>query len=112
MQVRYIVAVLAVMLLAGFVTVRAQEGEKPRKEKTPAAKIVKPWSDLKDLSDEQQGKIKEIHAKALEEMKAIRQKETADIMALLTDAQKEELKSIQEKERAAKKATKKEEPTS
>lgn len=112
MQLRYVVAVLAAVLLATFVTVRAEEGDKPKKEKAPSAKITKPWSDLKDLSDEQKTKIKEIHQKANEEVKAIRDKENADITALLTDAQKEELKSMQEKEKADKKSSKKEEPTS
>ena len=111
MQVRYVVVALCVMLLAGLVTVRAEDAAKPKKDKAASAKLVKPWSDLKDLSEEQKTKIREIHAKALDEIKAIKEKENADITALLTDAQKDEVKSIAEKEKAEKKSAKKDEPT-
>ena len=112
MQFRYVVVALCVMLLAGLVTVRAEDAAKPKKEKASSAKLFKPYSDLKDLSDEQKTKIKEIHGKALDEIKAIKEKETADITALLTDAQKDEIKSMMEKEKAEKKSAKKDEPTS
>jgi hypothetical protein len=88
------------------------KSDKPKKDKATSAKLVKPWSDLKDLSDEQKTKIREIHAKALDEIKAIKEKENADITALLTDAQKDEIKSMTEKEKAEKKSSKKEESTS
>jgi hypothetical protein len=80
---------------------KAADGEK--KEKKPA-KLTKPWSELTTLSEDQSNKIRDIHAKALAERKAIEDKEEADIMALLTDAQKSELKSIAEADAAAKKA--------
>jgi len=80
---------------------KAEGGEK--KEKKPA-KLTKPWSELTSLSEDQSSKIREIHAKSLAERKAIEDKEEADIMALLTDAQKTELKSIAESDAAAKKA--------
>ena len=110
MQVRSIAVVLCVMLLAGFVTVRAEETDKPKKEKATAAKVVQPWSKISSLSEDQKSKIKEIHAAALEEIRKIKEKENADIMAVLTDEQKAELKELQEKEKADKKAAKKEEP--
>jgi Spy/CpxP family protein refolding chaperone len=112
MRFRYIVAVVCVMFLASF-AVRAEEGEKPAKKSGgAAAKVVQPWSKLTGLTDEQKTQIKEIHQKANDEIKVIREKENTDIMALLTDAQKEELKSLQEKEKADKKSekAKKDEP--
>ena len=58
---------------------------------TRPAKLTKPWSEIKDLSDEQVTKIKTIHEKFLEEQHVLESKQKADIMALLTDAQKKEL---------------------
>lgn len=57
------------------------------------ARLVKPYSELKDLTEEQVTKIKEIHEKALGEMHEIETKEKADCMAILTDAQKKELET-------------------
>ena len=48
--------------------------------------------DLASLTDDQKQKIADIHSKALEQMKQVRDTEKADIMALLTDDQKAELK--------------------
>jgi len=60
-------------------------------------KLTKPWSELKDLTDDEKSKILEIHGKALEDMKAIRDKEKEDIMALLTEDQKKEVSDLDEK---------------
>jgi hypothetical protein len=68
------------------------------------AKLTKPWSELTDLSDEQKAQIAAVHAKALEETKAIRDKETADIDAVLTDDQKKELTALEAKTAAGRKA--------
>lgn len=70
-------------------------------------KLVKPWGDLKSLSDEQKAKIDAIHKKALAEINAIEKKEKDEIMSLLTDANKAELKDQAEakkKDAAGKKA--------
>jgi hypothetical protein len=81
---------------------KAAEGEK--KEARKPAKLNKPWGQLTSLSEDQSSKIRAIHAKALAETKAIEEREKAEIMALLTDAQKAELKSAAEADAAAKKA--------
>jgi hypothetical protein len=81
---------------------KTAEGEK--KEAKKPAKLTKPWSQLTTLSEDQSSKIRDIHAKALAETKAIEEKEHADILALLTDAQKSELSSQVDAEAAAKKA--------
>jgi Spy/CpxP family protein refolding chaperone len=65
------------------------------------AKLTKPWSELSDLSDDQKTQIIAIHQKANQEMDAIREKERADILALLTDDQKTELAEDEAKAREA-----------
>src|SRR5262245_22479103 len=92
MRVKPLLAIAALVLLAAFV-VRAQDKPKP-------IKLVQPWSKLTTLNDEQKTKLNDIHQKALAEIKAIHEKEEADCMALLTDAQKSELKKIEEQEKA------------
>jgi Spy/CpxP family protein refolding chaperone len=104
MQVRWVMTVMCALLLTAFVAVRAEDKPADESKKDVAkAKVVQPWSKLSGLTDDQKAKIKEIHAKANDEIKAIKEKEKADIMALLTDEQKEELKKAMEAEATAKK---------
>src|SRR5262245_14696496 len=93
MRVKPMVAVCALVLLVGLV-VRAQDKTKPIKRDKPSSK-------LNSHSDDQKTKINDLHQKALAEIKAIRDKEEADCTALLTDAQKTELKKIEDAEKAA-----------
>ena len=74
------------------------EPAKPAATAAPV-KLTKPWSDLTTLSEDQKQKIHEIHVKALAQVNEIEKQEKADIMALLTDAQKSELKEAAAKER-------------
>ena len=70
--------------------------------RTPAAstiKLVKPWSELTSLTDAQKVKIHDIHVKALAQINEIERQEKADIMVVLTDAQKVELKNTQAEDR-------------
>lgn len=68
-----------------------------------SARLVKPYSDLKDLSSEQEAKLKSIHAKYLAEMNQIRAKEKDESMAVLSDDQKKELVEVTAKAAAEKK---------
>lgn len=68
---------------------------------TRPAKLTKPWSEIKDLSDDQVVKIKEIHEKFLQQQHELESKEKADIMALLNDAQKKELDEVRVEEKKA-----------
>jgi Spy/CpxP family protein refolding chaperone len=93
---------------------KAKDAPAAKKEKPKTVKLVKPWSLLTSLSDEQKTKIDSIHDAAREEIKKIEAKEKDDIMAVLSDAQKKELEAALEKEKADRKAAtehKKEEPT-
>lgn len=76
----------------------------PAKPAAAAVKITKPWSDIASLNDEQRTKIHDIHAKALAQINEIEKQEKADIMALLTDAQKTEMKEAAAKARKPKTA--------
>jgi hypothetical protein len=95
MRVKPLVVVIAMVLLGTFV-VRAQDAAKPR-----AIRLVKPWSQMTSLTDEQKGKIADIHAKANAAKKEIEAKERADILSLLSDEQKAEAKKVEETDRAA-----------
>jgi Spy/CpxP family protein refolding chaperone len=94
-----IVSVVAVLMSASLL-IAADEGAAPAAQPEAhhrAARLTKPWSEISSLTDEQKTQIEEIHGKALDKEKEIRAKEQADIEALLTDAQKAELKSAAEK---------------
>ncbi len=71
----------------------AEKADKPKK-----LRLVKPWSDLSTLNDEQKAKISEIHAEYVEKINQLREDEEAAIMALLTEDNKAEL-AKQEAER-------------
>jgi Spy/CpxP family protein refolding chaperone len=80
---------------------KAAKSGKARKART--VRLTKPWKQL-TLTDDQQMKIKEIHGKALDEIRAIKEREEADINALLTPEQKTQLATILEEEAASRKA--------
>jgi len=91
----------AVLVLGSALFVVAAPDEKPKAAAPVAAapaKLVKPWSELTSLNDEQKAKIHEIHVKALAQINEIEKQEKADIMAILTDPQKTELKEVAAKE--------------
>jgi hypothetical protein len=70
-----------------------------------------PYNKLSSVTEEQKQKIHEIHLKANAEIKAIKEKEEADIMALLTEEQKAELDKMEgdKKAKAAEKRAEKKE---
>ena len=65
---------------------------------------IKPYSGLTDLTAEQVEKMNQIHKQYLDDRREMDRKHDADLMAVLTDAQKGELKSLHEKELADAKA--------
>jgi hypothetical protein len=73
---------------------------------TSKTRIIKPFSELKDLSAEQVEKLKVIHRKHLDAVKALEAKQHEELMDVLTDGQKKELAEIQEKDRVDKKKAK------
>ena len=90
---------------AGEAKADAKAGAKaPGQSQTRQVRLTKPWRDLASLSDEQKKQINQIHRKAVQEIKAIEQREKDDIMALLSDEQKAEVTAMLEKDAAARKA--------
>src|SRR5688572_32180514 len=79
--------------------------DKPAK-KAKAIKLVKPWSSISSLTDEQKAKLDQIHKKALADINAIKAKEKEDSLAVLDDKQREEVMALTEKETAQKKMKK------
>ena len=67
-------------------------------------RLTKPWRDLNSLSEDQKRQINQIHRKAAADVKAVEQREHEEIMALLSEPQKSELKAMEEKDKAEKKA--------
>jgi Spy/CpxP family protein refolding chaperone len=102
MRFRWVLAVMCLFILAAIVTVRADDKSTTKKSESTGAKgrLIQPYSKMTDLSDDQKDKIKEIHAKALEDIKAIEEKQTSDIMALLSDDQKAEAKKLMAEEKS------------
>jgi Spy/CpxP family protein refolding chaperone len=64
-------------------------------------RLTKPWSELKDLTDDEKTKILAIHQKAIDEIHDIEAKEHEDILATLTGAQKKEVADLETKEKEA-----------
>ncbi len=96
----------AAVVLSGSLLVSAED-PKPAEPSTTQPteghmrlhKLVKPWSDLKDLTPEQTDQIIKLHADAVIQEDKIKKKENDDIMALLTPAQVTELKVAEVKAR-------------
>lgn len=84
---------------------KAAKAEKAGK-KGKAPRLVKPWSDMSSLSDEQKSQIGAIHKKALDEIKQVKQRETDDILKLLNDEQKKEYDALVAKDTADRKMKK------
>ena len=109
MQFRWVLVVACALLVGAFVTVRAADEAKPAADSAKSdsgaskARLTQPWSKMSSLSDDQKTKIKEIHAKTLDEIKAIHDKENAEIMTLLSDDQKAEAKTLLEQSMANRK---------
>ena len=82
----------------------ASASERTAKAQPRASRLTKPWRDLGSLTEEQKKQIADIHRKAVQDKNVIEEREKADIMALLNDQQKSELKSMLDKEAAERKA--------
>jgi Spy/CpxP family protein refolding chaperone len=114
---------LGAFLFVGSASMAAPEAEKAAPANKEAAKdapkevisesaikLPKPWSDLSTLTEEQRTKLYDIHHKSLAKVSEIEKQEKADCMAVLTDAQKTELKTAvaqDRKDAAARSLTKK-----
>jgi Spy/CpxP family protein refolding chaperone len=103
----------AAALMMGSVLFAADDAMAPATDAPPAHhhKVIKPYSQLSDLTDDQKSQIIKAHSDYLKEEKELLAKEKSDIEAILTDAQKAELKTLEENgtsDRKEKSARKKE----
>src|SRR5258706_16174125 len=73
---------------------------------TSKTRVIKPFSELKDLSAGQVEKLKVIHRKHLDAVKALVAKEHEDLMDVLSADQKKELEELEAKDKADKKKAK------
>jgi Spy/CpxP family protein refolding chaperone len=112
-----LVALGVAMLLGGSLVLAADDSSMSAAPATQPAgempmmhhrsKLIQPYGSMTSLTDEQKFKIEQIHSESLAKMAAVKEKEQADIMALLSDDQKMELQKVEEtaaaerKERAA-----------
>ena len=99
-----IAACVCVMLLAAVAFVQAQDAAGDKAKKPRPGRLTMPWNKISSLSDEQKTKIREIHGKAVAEIRAIEERERDEVMALLNDEQKAEAQKLldeQKKPRAS-----------
>src|SRR5690242_17303900 len=71
---------------------------KPTHKSPAAIRLVRPWNQLTDLSDEQKVKLDEIHRTSRAQIKAIEQQAKANMMAVLTPQQQATLREMQEQQ--------------
>ena len=75
------------------------------------ARLIKPYSELTDLTESEKSRIIAIHQKALEQIHSIEAREKQDIEAVLTAQQKKELAAIESKDREAARERRSRRPT-
>lgn len=97
------------MLSVGIMMARADGDAKPAagdapKETHRGVKVDAPYNLLTDLTDDQKAKIIAIHTATLDAEKKLKDQETTDITALLTDDQKKELVAAEAKLKEERKA--------
>jgi hypothetical protein len=95
-----LLACLALWLILTLIAPDAAEGAK----KSRSRRLVKPWSELTTLSEEQKSRIIDIHQQALEDRKAIDRRERAEIVTLLTEEQRVELQDLEDRKAADRKS--------
>jgi Spy/CpxP family protein refolding chaperone len=114
MRTRHILGVVLVTMIALSTAPSVAKADDPppdapkpqAKPDTKNVRIIKPFSELKDLSAEQTEKLREIHKKYLDQIKAIEAQQHEELMAVLSDDQKKELVDIEAKDKIEKKVSK------
>jgi Spy/CpxP family protein refolding chaperone len=79
------------------------EAKRAAKAEVKELKLVEPWKNITTLSAEQKAQINAIHQKTVDQVAELRAREKVDILALLTDEQKAELKAYEEQRAAERK---------
>lgn len=106
MSVRRVFVGFAVIASMSLIA-RAADAPPAAGSDTKNVRLIKPYSELKDLTPEQTEKLKQIHKRFLEEMKALEAKQQEQLMSVLSDQQKREVADIELAEKTGKKTSKK-----
>ena len=99
---KWLVGVGAAVLVAGTLVTAEQQQQRAaatQPAQTRRQRLTQPWSQVKDLTDDQKTRIVDILGKAAEQVRSINAKRDADIMALLTDDQKKQADELQAQRR-------------
>ena len=94
MKLRTMLAISLAGVLAIATLGYAADAAKPD---TKGVRLIKPYSELKDLTPEQTTQLKEIHKKYTDQIKELEAKQKEEMTAVLTDAQKKELGDLSKK---------------
>ena len=102
MKMRAMLGAALVALMAISAVSFGADPEKPAakpdaKPDTKGVRLIKPYSDLKDLTADQTTKLKEIHKKFADQIKALEAQQKDEMTAVLTDDQKKELTDAEKK---------------
>ncbi len=93
---RFTTMLPAVFACAIALIVHAAPTTKPT-TKPAGGRLFAPYSKMSSLTEDQRLKSQEIHRKALADIKEIEAKQSSDIMALLYDEQRKELREVEDK---------------
>lgn len=101
---KWLAGVGAAVLVAGTLVTAEQQQQQQAAAAVQQApqrrqRLTQPWSQLKDLTDDQKTKIVDILGKAAEQVRAINAKRDADITALLSEDQKKQAAELQAQRR-------------
>ena len=91
-----LVALLS-LSIAGFAADAGKPAAKGDAKDVKGVRLIKPFSELTDLTADQTIKLKEIHKKFSDEIKALEAQQKEEMMAVLTAEQKKELESTEKK---------------
>ena len=98
MKLQRVLGTSLVALLAFSAIGYAAEGDKPTPKtdtkELKGVRLIKPYSELKDLTPEQTVKLKEIHKKFSDQIKALEAQQKEEMTTVLTDAQKKEIAEL------------------
>jgi len=98
---KWMVGIGATLLVAATLVTAEQQQQQAAAQQTPQRRqrLTQPWSQVKDLTEDQKTKIVDILGKTADQVRTINAKRDADIMALLTDDQKKQAGELQAQRR-------------
>lgn len=101
-----LIAMLVLTVISPVIVPAADESPttQPAAEDDKEAKLTLPWKRLDSLTRDQRKLIQKIHLKALDDIRAIKQRERDEILGVLTDEQELEIQKFIELKNAKRRA--------